>query len=395
MIVMELAGIRQTRAWLAAGRHQRLLDGALGLTMGVVSLVMVRMGPRDQPPQDITWYRVAAAVVVTFAIACRRRSPMRALLTIAAVAVGLIAGDDAEQVTAALMVGTYTLALSADRRTTWRTTVGVVSLLWLADALWGSRNWWNPASIVNFAWLGMALAYGDATRSRRAYVAAIEERALRAEQTRDDEARRRVVEERLRIARELHDVVAHHIAVIKVQATGAQHILRRRPDQVAPALDAVSRSADAALKEMASVVGLLRGSDDSAARTQPPPGLACLTGLLDNLSTHLAVDHHQLGDPRDLPAVVDVAAYRIVQEALTNAQKYGDGAADLTVAYTPDGVTLHITNAIGRERTDSGSGHGIVGMRERAAALGGTVTAGAAEAGRFAVHASLPTVYQR
>jgi signal transduction histidine kinase len=244
---------------------------------------------------------------------------------------------------------------------------------------------------VDLAFLGMAAAYGDATRSRRAYIAAVEDRATRAEQTREEEARRRVAEERLRIARELHDVVAHHIAVVKVQATGARHIGPSRPDQVAAALDAISRSADAALKETAYVVGLLRHSGDPAAPTTPPRGLAQLTNLLEDVADHLTVDLHQSGEARQLPAAVDVAAYRIALEALTNARKYGNGTADLTVAYTPLAITLDITNPVGRVRPGQGSGYGILGMCERAAAIGGRVTAGMDGSGRFAVHASLPT----
>jgi signal transduction histidine kinase len=364
-----------------------------GLGLAAVSISTAHFSPLGEPPQEVTGYHVVAAVVAFVAVTCRRRAPwfVLAATTVAAVPLTVVLGSQPLAVTVALMVAIYTVALVTDRRTVWLTTAGVFLVGWLAHLAGGPEPWWDPGNSVDLAFLGMAAAYGDATRSRRAYIAAVEDRATRAEQTREQEARRRVAEERLRIARELHDVVAHHIAVVKVQATGARHVGPSRPEQVTLALDAISRSADTALREMAFVVGLLRDSGDPAAPTRPPRGLAQLTNLLEDVADHLTVDHHQSGDARQLPAAVDAAAYRIALEALTNAQKYGDGTADLTVAYTPQGVTLHITNPVGRARPSQGSGYGIVGMCERAAAIGGSVTAGMAGPSRFAVHASLPT----
>jgi signal transduction histidine kinase len=393
MKAMELAGLRRTRAWRTAGRHPQWTDAVAGLGLAAVSLITAHFTPLGEPRQEVTGYHVAAAVVVFVAVACRRRAPWFVLAgtTVTAVPLTVVLGSQPLAVTVALMVAIYTVALATDRRTVWLTTLGVFLVGWLAHLAGGPEPWWDPGNSVDLAFLGMAAAYGDATRSRRAYIAAVEDRATRAEQTREEEARRRVVEERLRIARELHDVVAHHIAVVKVQATGARHIGPSRPEQIAQALDAISRSADAALKETAYVVGLLRDSRDPAAPTRPPRGLAQLTDLLEDIAGHLTVDHRQSGDTRQLPAAVDAAAYRIALEALTNAQKYGNGTADLTVAYTPQGVTLHITNPVGHARPSQGSGYGIVGMCERAAAIGGSVTAGMEGPGRFAVHASLPT----
>jgi signal transduction histidine kinase len=393
MTIMEPAGSRRARAWPTAGRHPQWIDVAFGLGLAASSIIMASFSRVGEPQQELTGYHIIAAVVLMVAVACRRRAPWRVLVgtTVAAVALTVILGGQPLSLTAALMVAIYTVALVTDRRTVWLTTVGVFVVGWLAYLASGSGSWWDPDNSADLAFLGMAAAYGDATRSRRAYIAAVEDRATRAEQTREEEAHRRVVQERLRIARELHDVVAHHIAVVKVQATGARHIGPSRPEQIGPALDAISRSADAALKETAFVVGLLRDSGDLASSTRPPRGLAQLTNLLEEIAGHLTVDHRQSGDARRLPAAVDVAAYRIAQEGLTNAQKYGNGTADLTVAYTPQGVTLHITNPIGHARPGPGSGYGILGMCERAAALGGSVTAGIAEPGRFALHASIPT----
>jgi signal transduction histidine kinase len=197
--------------------------------------------------------------------------------------------------------------------------------------------------------------------------------------------------ERARIARELHDVVAHHIAVINVQAGAATHVLQTRPEQVGPALAHIRRASDTVLKELAAVVGVLRNSDDLDVATEPTRGLARLSDLLDTFAASgLKVEHRQHGQARELPAVVDLAAYRIVQEGLTNAQKHGTGAACLAVSYTQDAVLLDIDNAVAPGQSAAGSGYGLVGMRERASAAGGTVSAGVADGGRFAVHAELP-----
>jgi signal transduction histidine kinase len=385
MTAREPAGSRRAGAWRT--------DVVLGLGLAALSIVAASFSQVGEPREEVTGYHLVAAAVLVVAVTCRRRAPWRVLVgtTIAGIPLTVAVGGQPLALTAALMVAIYTVALVTDRRTVGLTFVGVFAVGWLAHLVGGSGPWWDPDNNPDLAFLGMAAAYGEATRSRRAYVAAVEDRAVRAEQTREDEARRRVARERLRIARELHDVVAHHIAVVKVQATGARHVGPSRPEQVALALDAICRSADAALKETAFVVGLLRESGDAAAPTRPPPGLAQLTNLLEDVAGHLTVDHHQSGNARQLPAAVDVAAYRIAREALTNAQKYGDGTADLAVAYTPRGVTLHITNPVGPARPRGGSGYGIVGMRERAAAIGGSVTVEMDGPGRFAVHASLPT----
>jgi signal transduction histidine kinase len=396
VIDMELAGVRQTRLWQVARRHPQLCDAVLGLTQIVAALVMLRVGPHGEQPRSPHPADLVALGVAFLAVTYRRRYTRAALFLAASAWAVLVALDQERQpiVAGALVILSYTYATRSDRRSAWATAGSVAGGLFLVGVTLAGDSWFAPENLGTLAWIGMATAVGDAARSRRAYVAAIEERARRAEQSRDEEARRRVVEERVRIARELHDVVAHHIAVIKVQATGAKHILAHRPEQVAPALDHISRSSDMVLKEIASVVGLLRGSEDPCAgqpATEPTRGLARLSGLLDDLAAAgLRVDHRQLGTARELPALADLAAFRITQEALTNAQKYGDGTARLTVAYTADGVTLDITNPVGRDRARSGSGYGIIGMRERAATTGGTLTAGPGANGRFAVHAELP-----
>jgi signal transduction histidine kinase len=399
VIVMQMDGLRETRAGLAIHRHPLLCDVALGLFLAAFAVAILRIGPHGEQPRAPGPADAVAIAVAFLTVSARRVRTRPALIVAALTWVVLVAVDHERQpvLTVAAVVLLFTFASRNERRTVWATAGCVGAALYLAGMAWGGGGWWAPENLGTLAWVGMATAVGDATRSRRAYVAEVEERARRAEQSRDDEARRRVVEERVRIARELHDVVAHHIAVIKVQATGAKHILEHRPELVAPALDHISRSSDAVLKEIASVVGLLRGSDDldggEAPATEPTRGLARLSGLLDDLAAAgLRVDHRRLGEARELPALVDLAAYRIAQEALTNAQKYGDGTAWLTVSYTATGVTLEIINPVRPGPAPAGSGYGILGMRERAVSTGGALTVRPGEDGRFAVRAELPAV---
>ena len=179
------------------------------------------------------------------------------------------------------VIALYTVASRTDRPTTWRVGLLTMAVLTGAAMLFGSTPWYAQENLGIFAWTGMAAAAGDAVRSRRAFVDAIRERAERAERTREEEARRRVAEERLRIARELHDVVAHHIALVNVQAGVASHVMDKRPDQAKEALAHVREASRSALNELRATVGLLRQSGDPEAPTEPAPGLGVLDELVD------------------------------------------------------------------------------------------------------------------
>lgn len=245
----------------------------------------------------------------------------------------------------------------------------------------------------------MAATAGDAVRSRRAFVAAIRERAERAERTREEEARRRVAEERLRIARDLHDVVAHHIALVNVQAGVAAHVMDKRPDQAKEALAHVREASRSALNELRATVGLLRQSGDPEAPTEPAPGLVRLDELVGTFhSAGLSVEVARADEGVTLPAAVDLAAYRVIQEALTNVRKHAGQEAKAEVSVVRVGPNMEVTvldNGAGHTGTDgegdeAGGGHGLLGMRERVAALGGTLTTGPRYGGGFRVHAILP-----
>ncbi|GAA1629919.1 sensor histidine kinase [Saccharothrix algeriensis] len=205
-----------------------------------------------------------------------------------------------------------------------------------------------------------------------------------------EQRRRRAGDERLRMAREVHDVVAHHISLINVQAGVALHLLDDDPEQARTALAAIKQASRDTLRELRQTLGVLRGVDEQAPRS-PAPSLDRLDELVERFATAgLRVDVHVTGRPRPLPTAVDLAAYRIVQESLTNVHRHaGVDSAEVTVGYDTDEIVLDITDR-GRGG-DAAEGNGLSGIRERAASLGGTVAVGPRPEGGFTVCAVLPT----
>jgi signal transduction histidine kinase len=385
------------RLWTAAQetvrRHEVLGDALLALGLMIISVGMLLIDPDNSTRQQPTASDIVASALSLLAITARRRFTVTALVaSVVAANVFLAVGHHQQQpmLTAAISVLLYTCATHADRRTAWLTAGSVGVLVILAGWLWGVEDGDNLGVL---AWIGMGTAIGDARRSQRAYVAEVEERALRAEQSRDDEARLRVAQERVRIARDLHDVVAHHIAVVKVQASGAKHVLAHRPGAVGPALDNIIGASDAVLREIASVVGLLRtssGLTTGTADNEPAQGLAQLPQLIDYLaSVGLRIEFRQVGAAHQLPLPADLAGYQIAREALTNAHKYGVGTIQLTLTYTEDMLAVDVTNTVGDRGRRRVVGYGIIGMRERATANGGSFQAARSD-GCFAVHVELP-----
>ncbi|MEU8483079.1 MULTISPECIES: sensor histidine kinase [unclassified Streptomyces] len=339
---------------------------------------------------------VVLMVLGAAALVLRRRAPMAVLAATSAVTLAeLITGDPRAPVAMSAVVALYTVAATTDRPTTWRVGLATMTVLTAAAMLAGPLPWYSQENIGVFAWTGMAAAAGDAVRSRRAFVDAIRERAERAERTREEEARRRVAEERLRIARDLHDVVAHHIALVNVQAGVASHVMDKRPDQAKEALSHVREASRSALNELRATVGLLRQSGDPEAPTEPAPGLDRLEDLVGTFrNAGLPVEVACADRAVDLPAAVDLAAYRIVQEALTNVRKHAGAEAKAEVSVVRVGPNIEVTildNGPGTAQPSADSGgHGLLGMRERAAAIGGSCSAGPRYGGGFRVHAILP-----
>ena len=241
-------------------------------------------------------------------------------------------------------------------------------------------------------WFVAVIAIGGVVHNRRAYLREVEARALAAEHGREEEARRRATEERLRIARELHDVLGHNISLINVQATAALHA--GDPDGNTAALEAIKRASKDALRELRSTLGMLRQVDGEQAPTTPAPGVARLDDLARRTTAAgPAVRTEVDGDPRPLPPEADLAVYRIVQEALTNVTRHSDATAvTVRVRYTGTGVEVEVADN-GRPVTTgsgTGTGSGLAGMRDRAESLGGTFEAGPAEGGGYRVRALLP-----
>ncbi|MFE4454693.1 histidine kinase [Streptomyces sp. NPDC056796] len=347
------------------------------------------------PPEPTS---VLLMVLAAGALVLRRRRPMAVLaVTGLLTAVEFLLKDPPAPLVLSAVIALFTVASRTDRPTTLR--VGLLTMVVLTGAAMvvGSTPWYSQENVGVLAWTGLACAAGDAVRSRRAFIDAIRERAERAERTREEEARRRVAEERLRIARDLHDVVAHHIALVNVQAGVAAHVMDRRPDQAKEALAHVREASRSALNELRATVGLLRQSGDPEAPTEPAPGLAVLDALVDTFrNAGLPVEVARTDPDSPLPAAVDLAAYRIIQEALTNVRKHAGADAKAEVSVVRVGGTAEVTvldtgsGAGPRPAPADGGGHGLIGMRERVTALGGTLTAGPRYGSGFRVHAILP-----
>lgn len=241
-------------------------------------------------------------------------------------------------------------------------------------------------------WLVASLVLGEVTRSRRAYVQAVEERALAAEQGREEEARRRASEERIRIARELHDILGHRISLINVQAAAALHVVDRDPAQARTALVAIKQASHEALGEVRATLGILRQLDEREPLA-PSPGLAELDEVIAQTSAAgLDVQLAVRGEARNLPDGVDLAAFRIIQESLTNVVRHARAtSARIAIAYRPADVQIEVTDDGQASTVRDGSGSGLVGMRERATALGGAFGAGPRPGGGYRVWATLPT----
>ncbi|MCX4773065.1 Sensor histidine kinase DesK [Streptomyces sp. ADI92-24] len=393
-------GVLRVRHWLRD--HPLALDGALALGVLVSMIIGSFADPSSHSGPTFGTRTPAASSVLlmvlgALALVWRRRHPMAVLVATGGLTVvELVMVDPPAPVVMSVVIALYTIAARTDRPTTWRVGLLTMAALTAAAMFFGSAPWYSQENFGVFAWTGMASAAGDAVRSRRAFVDAIRERAERAERTREEEARRRVAEERLRIARDLHDVVAHHIALVNVQAGVAAHVMDKRPDQAKQALAHVREASRSALNELRATVGLLRQSGDPEAPTEPAPGLAVLDALVETVRrAGLPVEVAcATGDGPPLPAAVDLAAYRVIQEALTNVRKHAGPGAKAEVSVVRVGATAEVMVLDnGRGNPDGGGeggGHGLLGMRERVTALGGTLAAGPRYGGGFRVHAILP-----
>ncbi|MEV0156291.1 histidine kinase [Micromonospora sp. NPDC050686] len=242
-------------------------------------------------------------------------------------------------------------------------------------------------AVVVAAWI-----LGLYRRTQLAYLALLEERSRQAAAEQEERARRAVLDERNRIARDMHDVVAHSLSVILSQAKGGQFLVRNQPERAAEILATIENAGRLALTDMRGLLGVLRSAEPDSESREPQPGLRDLPQLLDRVrAAGLPVSHHEQGLARPVTPGAELAIFRTVQEALTNTVKHAgpDGRAVVTVSWAVDGLSVTVRDRGNRDGVPAGTGHGLIGMRERISAAGGSLSAGPADGG-FLVTARLP-----
>ncbi|MET9762009.1 sensor histidine kinase [Streptomyces sp. NPDC006372] len=295
-----------------------------------------------------------------------------------------------------LMVALYSLAVRTDRKTANTFTFTGIAVLVITALLSGPVGDPLVLTVIGpVAWLLLPTSLGTAYRLRTAYLEAVEARAAHAERTREQEARERVTEERLRIARDLHDVVAHHLVLANIQAGAVARFLNTSPERAEKTVTELTATTASALRELRATVGLLRHPDDPDMPPHPAPSLDQLPGLTASFRpTGLIVSLTIQGEPRALSAGADLTAYRIVQEALTNVTKHATArTAEVRLSYAHDRLVIAVINGGGTASGGSVSlrgGYGLIGMRERAHSAGGRLRAGHRPEGGFEVVAELP-----
>jgi signal transduction histidine kinase len=361
----------------------------LPLAVGAFTVVGTFRAAEGQPlARPLDALGVALLLAGAVALVVRRRYPA-GVLGVAAAAVWVYLALDYPYgpVFLAGLVAMCSAVVSGNRRSAYLVTgVAFAALLVLhlirhpgeSPPLFGAGGWLSSLAIV--------IAVCEWWRARR-------ERLAQLRLAQEEAERRRGSEERLRIARDLHDSLGHHVSLINVQAGVALHLMDDDPEQARSALAAIKRSSGELLREMRATLGVLRGVDEGPPRA-PVAGLARLEDLLaENRSAGLPVELEVVGAQRELPPIVDQAAYRIVQESLTNTRRHaGPAHAHVRLEYADDGLSVRVDDdGLGAPaHTEPSGGNGLPGMRERATALGGTLTAGPRPGGGFRVTAHLP-----
>ncbi|MFF3711336.1 sensor histidine kinase [Streptomyces phaeochromogenes] len=386
-------------------RHPMWVDGFWAVFLLGISVVGGTAN-QEAAGTDLPAVVIPVTLLLCLVIALRRRLPEKMLLLAVAVGVAQLALDvSVVPADFALLVITYTVASNGTR---WASRLALTAGLFaapLSQLRWpdGNTSGAGHVAIVVFQMVPFALAWvlGDSLRTRRAYFAQLEERAARLEKEREAQAKVAVAAERARIARELHDVVAHNVSVMVVQADGAAYVLDSAPDQAKKALETISGTGRQALAEMRRLLGVLRtGEHQESGEYVPQPDVEQLDDLVEQCrSSGLPVDFKIEGTPRPLPSGVELTAYRIVQEALTNTRKHGgpNTGASVRLVYFDDGLGLLVEDdgkgaphELYEEGGADGRGHGLIGMRERVGMVGGTLDAGPRPGGGFRISALLP-----
>ncbi|MEE1930384.1 sensor histidine kinase [Streptomyces sp. TRM 70351] len=391
-------------------RHPMLVDGFWAVCLLMMSALWL-VGEASYSRPRMAGWQVAAGVTVSVALCCvvwlRRRWPERMLIVAAVAGLLQLAADVFAVVPDfAMLVIVFTVASGRARWASLSALTGAFvgpTLAALRFVPEGDGSTLGNVFFVVFLTVCFLLAWvlGDSLRTRRAYYVQLEERAARLEKEREAQAKVAVAAERARIARELHDVVAHNVSVMVVQADGGAYVLDTAPEQTRQALQTISGTGRQALAEMRRLLGVLRtGEGGEGGEYVPQPGVEQLTDLVEQVrGTGLPVDFRVDGTPRPLPSGVELTAYRIVQEALTNTRKHGgpDAEAVVRLSYGADELGL-LAEDDGRgaqaelyeDGGTDGLGHGLIGMRERVGMVGGDLETGPRPGGGFRIRARLP-----
>src|SRR5262245_37720701 len=364
--------------------------------MSLAVLASHGLGVPDPSARHLDGTGVLLAMASTLPLAARRLAPMRVYLVTAAASIALLALRYPLDFPFGCVTAAYFLsaARGGDPRPARRWAAMLAVLLFVPAAAVAHAAIGHQSSVIVPGLLFWALIFagawivGDRTRLRRERISELEERALRAEREAARERRLAAAEERTRIARELHDSAAHAINIILVQAGAARLLHQRDPGRSQHAIATIEQVARATIGEIDRLVHALR--EDTNGQPEPADPAAAIDELLDqHRAAGLAIATDLHGPRRPLPRSVAWATYRILQEALTNAARHGRGSADVAVCFHPDAVEITVTNPTATNGSAPGGGHGIVGMRERAAVLGGTLETHAGD-GVFSLHARLP-----
>ena len=358
------------------------LDCALASVFLAGTVASIAVGHETGPPTGSGWdaLRYGAAVLACVPLAVRRRWPAPVVALTAPGGAALVALGVRGPAQIAVAFAIYTLAATSTRRLSPRIVGAVVATVLLGALVAANGPEWGTLiagpAVVLLGWIA-----GENTRARRVYATGLAERAAEREREREERVRQAAADERLRIARELHDVVAHAMSLITVRAGAARMVIDEQPDEARAALSIIETTSRRALREMRRLVGVLRQSGETNhAELEPAPGLALLAELVrQSAQAGVHVDLDVTGDVRNLPDGVDVSAYRIIQEALTNVVRHaGPTNAHLRVHYQHDEVEIELIDEgtpahvdATRSALRNGSGHGLIGMRERVALYGG------------------------
>jgi signal transduction histidine kinase len=372
----------------ALGRRQQLLDAAIAFAVFAFSLALLSHGNFDHFNRDLDVFGVILAALASLPLAVRRVAPLPVLAVVTGATAALYGIEYGLGPPVGFAIALYSVAENRDetRPGLRKVALALSIVVLLGPHLFSGR--FAPELLLGAAVWAAAWFAGDRARLRRERLVELEERALRAEREAERERRLAAAEERTRIARDLHDSAGHAINVILVQAGAARLLQDQDLDRSRAALETIEEVARETLGEIDQLIRVLR-EDGSPEEVEPPPGLAAVETLAARYrASGLAVTVSFDGARRPLAPGVDQAAYRILQEALTNASRHGSGSAEVEIDFRPSLLEVTVTNPTPGGAAN-GAGHGIVGMRERAQLLGGSLEAGAAD-GLYRVRALLP-----